>query len=248
MDNISRDSTKSAIPFRLFVSFVICSLGVFCIGLFAKNVSLEKELAANSFSRNFNNAEPVEDKFSKIYNILELLSSRNHIISDTHVRTQHYVKPHTSRQTLCPECGDIYAPKNSKIMWVSEERLAELRRIEGIATGKPFNPTIFIQEPEEPEELIGIGDELDSIITLLEGQASFTFTLMLTEMHTNHFIKKHNYPAPSGFLDGYPVGCPDCRDLYKRQTEPSEAIFRTRYTELLEIEDNYKNAESGRTL
>ena len=240
MDHISRDSTKSAIPFRLFVSFVISSLSVFCIGLFAKNVSLEKELALN-----FSNAEPVEDRFSKIYNILELISSRNHIISDTHVRTQHYVKPHTSRQTLCPECGDIYAPENSKIMWVSEERLAELRRIEGIATGKPFNPTIFIQEPEEP---IGIGDELDSIITLLEGHASFTSTLMLTEMHTNHFIKKHNYPAPRGFSGGYPVGCPDCRDLYKRQTEPSEAIFRTRYTELLEIESSYKNAESGRTL
>ena len=244
MVDISQDITKSAIPFRLFVSFVISSLSVFCIGLFAKNVSLEKELAANSFSRNFSNAEPVEDKFSKIYNILELLSSRNHIISDTHVRTQHYAKPHTSATRLCPECGDIYAPKNSKILWVSEKRLDELRRIEGIVVGKPFKPTIFTQEPEEP---IGISEELDSIITLLEGQASFTFSLLLTEMHTNHFIKKHNYPAPAGFVDGYPVGCPDCRDLYKKQTEPAEAIFRTRYTELLEIEDNYKNAEGRRT-
>lgn len=239
MVNISQGITKSAIPFRLFVTFVICLLGTFCIGLFAKNTSLEKELAAN-----FSNAEPVEDKFSKIYNILELLSSRNQIISDTHVRTQHYVKPHTTMQKFCPECGDIFAPKNSEVLWVSEQRLNELRRIEGIVSGKPFKPTVFIQEPEEP---IGIGAELDSIITLLEGQASFTFTLMLTEMHTNHFIKKHNYPAPSGFSDGYPVGCPECRDLYKKQTEPAEVILRTRYRELLKIENNYKNVEGGPT-
>ena len=215
-----------SVNIRLFVSFVICSLGAFCIGFFAKNISLEKELAT---------------KFSTIYETLELISSRNHIIADTNLRTQHYAKPHTSVTRLCPECGDIYAPKNSTIVWVSGQRLADLRTIEGLATGNPLTTAVFKQEPQES---IGIGEELDSILILLEGQASFAFSLMITEMHTNHFIKQHNHPAPHGFVDGYPVGCPDCRDLYRRQTEPSEAIFRTRHNELLEIENSYKNAAS----
>ena len=241
MSDIPQDATKSGIPFRLFVSFVISSLCVMCIALRAKNISLEQTLAAN-----FSNDESIADKFSKIYETLELISSRNHIISDTHVRTQHYAKPHTSFQSLCPECQDVYGSRSAKVIWVSADRLADLRRVEGLVTGKPLKAP-ELQQDQEPEELISIADELDSILVLLNGQASFSYTLLLTEMHTNHFIKKHNYPAPRGFTDNKTVGCPDCSALYKKQTEPSEAILRARYSELLEIENNYKNSGGGRT-
>ena len=216
------------IAFRLAITFVICLCMSFCVGLYSQNVALKKELAAHTTE----NAE-LDAAFSGIYNSLELVASRYRIISDTHMRTQHYTKPHTSFQDLCPECGDLWGKKKKDIVWVPAARLAALREIERAALGRPK----VLPAPEEAEPPIDVEEELRSIQFLLKAHASFAYTLLQTEMYTNHYAKKHAQPIPG--LQGF-GNCPECIDLYTRQTEATRPLSKARYEILLSIEKDHQ--------
>jgi len=204
----------------------------FCVGLYSQNVALKKELAAHTTE----NAE-LDSAFSKIYNTLELIASRYRVISDTHLRTQHYTKPHTTPQRLCPECGDLHRVQQADVVWVPEKRLATLRETARIVRGLPELTSI-----EEEEPPIDIAEELASISFLLESHASFAYTLLQTEMYTNHYAKKHAHPIPglAGFGD-----CPECIELYTKQTTAVQPIPKSQYETLLKIEKDHNASGAG---
>jgi len=202
----------------------------FCVGLYSQNVALKNELAAHTADN-----DELDDAFSKIYNTLELIASRYRVISDTHLRTQHYTKPHTSFQDLCPECGDLWGTKKGGIVWIPVARLKTLRDMARVTRGLPASP-FPIEEAEPP---INVEEELASITLLLESHASFSYTLLQTEMYTNHYAKKHAHPTPGlqGFGD-----CPECIELYAKQTTAVQPISKIQYETLLKIEKDYKAA------
>ena len=202
------------------------------MGLYFENASLKQKKIVDDAVPTDNAV--LDAKFTEIYENLEIISTRYRTISDTHIRIQHYTKPHTTYQDLCPECGDLWGKKKEDVVFLPTDRLNELREIERITLGLPKEP----EEPEEPEPPINVVDELESILLLIKSHASFAFTLMQTEAHTNHYAKKHKHDIPGWEGLG---NCPECIELLKRQTTPTQPISKKQYEELLKIESKFKN-------
>ena len=171
----------------------------------------------------------LDEKFTTIYKIIEKSNITQRITADNQVRNLHYTIPHTSFHNLCPECSELWGKKKEDIAWVSEKRLAELREIERIALNKPKPKS----EPEEPEELYNIGQELDSIIHLMKSQSSFSYSMLISESYLLHYSKKHDHSIPGGRNFGE---CPECIALRDKQTTITHPISKKRYQELLELE------------
>jgi hypothetical protein len=95
---------------------------------------------------------------------------------------------------------------------------------------------------EEAEPPIDVEDELNSIRVLLKGHASFAYTLLQTEMYTNHYAKKHAHPIPG--LQGF-GNCPECIALYTKQTEETRPISKDHYETLLRIEEDQQTPKKS---
>lgn len=225
------------IAVRLALTFAFCLCMSFCIGLYSQNAALKQELVArDAVSAQAN--EDLDAAFSGIYETLELISNRYRVISDTHVRTQHYTKPHTTFQKLCPECADLGGVKKEGIAWVPAARLETLYEIERLARGFPK-----VAIPEDvPEPPIDVLEELKSVGFLLKSHSSFSYTLLQAEMYTNHYAKKHSHPIPG--LKGF-GNCPECIALYEKQTTDVQPIPKKRYEELLKLERDRKGLRAA---
>jgi hypothetical protein len=225
------------IAMNLMLTFVFCLIMAVCVGLAAKNAQLQQQ---NGFlqERVPVDNETLDKKFTAIYESLEVIAQRQRVIADTHLRTQHYVKPHTSYQDLCPECGDLWGKKKKDIVFVPVDRLAELREAERVSLGGVFTP--FSVEEEEAEPPIDIAEELDSVLQLLKAYESYSYTLMQTETYTNHYAKKHDHLIPG--LQGF-GNCPDCIALRSKQVTPTQPISKSRYDYLLRIETGAQSNE-----
>ena len=216
------------IAINLMLTFVACLIVSICIGLAAKNVQLQERAYVDN--------EMLDKKFTTIYESLEVIADRHRVIADTQLRTQHYSKPHTSFQDLCPECGDLWGKQKKDVVFVPVGRLAELRQAERDKLGNVLAPP-SAEEGDEPP--IDIEEELDSVIHLLKSHESYSYTLMQTETYTNHYAKKHDHPVPGVLGFG---NCPDCIALRNKQTTQTQPISKTRYDHLLRIE---KGAQSN---
>jgi len=209
----------------------------FAVGLYSQNVALQRELAERPTTAT---NDELDKGFSDIYTTIGLISSRYRVIADTHMRTQHYAKPHTTPQHLCPECGDLRRVMREGIVWVPAARLKLLRAMERTSAGMPAD--MFVTN-DPPDPLIDVVEELDSVLFLLKTHASFSYTLLQAEIYTNHYSKKHAHPVPGlkGFGD-----CPECIALYEKQMALTQPISKARYETLLQVEKTH--VSSGRTL
>ncbi len=224
-------TTGVQIMCRLSLTFLFCILSSFAIGMYGKARHLELQAEQN-------NAE-LSEQFTDIYQTLAQISDRYHVIADTHLRTQHYVKPHTEYEDLCPECGDLRGIKKDDIAFVPIDRLDELRQIERAANGKPAL-VLTGEEEEEEEVIVDVPYELSSIQVLLKSHKAFTYTLLQAETYTNHYAAKHPQEVPGlkSFGD-----CPECIALHERQTTVTHPIPKKRYDDLLQIEREFKVLE-----
>ena len=139
----------------------------------------------------------------------------------------------TNIRGITPNTGPVGG--KGGIVWIPVARLKTLRDMARVTRGLPASP-FPIEEAEPP---INVEEELASITLLLESHASFSYTLLQTEMYTNHYAKKHAHPTPGlqGFGD-----CPECIELYAKQTTAVQPISKIQYETLLKIEKDYKAA------
>jgi hypothetical protein len=61
---------------------------------------------------------------------------------------------------------------------------------------------------------------------------------MQAEAYTNHYAKKHKHDIPGWEGLG---NCPECIELLKRQTTPTQPISKKQHEKLLKIEGKFKN-------
>jgi hypothetical protein len=155
------------IAFRLSIVFVICLCMSFAVGLYSQNVALQRELAERPTTAT---NDELDKGFSDIYTTIGLISSRYRVIADTHMRTQHYAKPHTTPQHLCPECGDLRRVMREGIVWVPAARLKLLRAMERTSAGMPAD--MFVTN-DPPDPLIDVVEELDSVLFFLRRMPLF---------------------------------------------------------------------------
>ena len=210
------------IMLRLFTTFIICLSISFNIGFYSQHVVLEQRRAANNIMLN--------DKFTKIYETLEAISAKYNIVADTSMRVQHYAKPHMVYQDFCPECGDLWGKKKENVIFVPIDQLSKLYEMERIVLNLPEQ----IKLSPELEPPVNIETELTSLLLILKSQSSFVHSLTQIEENTNHYIKNHTHISP-----GRIGKCPECIELYEKQTTLTQPISKKRHEELLKIKNGF---------
>ena len=175
----------------------------------------------------------IDTKFEEIYTEIQKTGEYMYGLSDTHIRSMHYIKPHTSFQDLCPECADLWGKKKEHVTEIPADRLKELRSIKRQSLSLPIPES---QAPStEPVVELTVEEELASILTLLKQQKSHLYTNRYTAEIQYHYLKNHKHPKP-----GIEGGCPDCINLRKKQTEEVEFIPTKEYNELIQLEKRFK--------
>jgi hypothetical protein len=86
----------------------------------------------------------------------------------------------------------------------------------------------------ELEPPVNIETELTSLLLILKSQSSFVHSLTQIEENTNHYIKNHMHISP-----GRIGKCPECIELYEKQTTLTQPISKKRHEELLKIKNGF---------